>query len=370
MSRFLLVIAFFLSGCAALPLESPHIAHPSSRFRAVIDDGYRQVTGVIHIHTIYSDGQLPVEAIAKIANRQNLDFLILTDHNTLKPKADHKEGWYRRTLVLAGDEISTQSGHYVALNIHEEIPSRKDPQWTINEVAGQGGLGFIAHPFWRSSQWKNLQVHGFTGLEIYNAAEDVSQHRRTGQVLLGLGTVFFGQDFFMEKWLSRCQDSLALWDRYLNEGKRIVGIGSADAHGLKRLGLHLGPYGATFKLVRDHLLIPGELTQEALYQAIAQGHLFMAHDIVADATGFQFVAVQDAVVKAVMGDQVKRQTGLKLEAYLPSPGKILLLKDGKPLKETQGQHLQLDVENAGIYRVEATKKGRPWIYSNPIYVIE
>ena len=363
----LLIGALFLSGCAALPLESPQVAHPSSRLHSVVDDGYRQATGVIHIHTTYSDGQLPIEAIAKIANRQGLDYLILTDHNTLKPKADGKEGWYGKTLVLAGNEISTESGHYAALRVEEEIPARKDPQWTIDQVAAQGGLGFIAHPFWKRSRWKNTQVQGFIGLEIYNAAYDVSEEN---PVWLGMGTVLLGSDFSISKWLDRNSEPLALWDRYLSQGKRVVGIGGADAHGLKRVGLRLGPYAPVFKLVRNHLLIRGDLNEGAVYQALAQGHLFVAHDIVADAAGFQFVALHEGRVVGIMGDEVKYQSGLKLDTYLPSPGKILLFKDGSPLQEVQGQHLEYEVARPGIYRVEATKGGRPWIYSNPLYVVE
>ncbi len=348
-------------------MELNAIPHPSARITPLVDDGYREVTGVIHIHTTYSDGRLPIEAVATIANRQNLDYLILTDHNTLKPKADRKEGWYGKTLVLVGDEISTESGHYVALHVRQEIPSRKDPQWTIDQVARQGGLGFIAHPFWSRSLWRNKEVRGFTGMEIYNAAHDVSEENPIG---LGLATILLGSDFSVARWLDRSNEPLALWDRYLKQGRRVVGMGGADAHGLKWMGLHLGPYGVVFKLVRNHLLVHGDLTEGTVYKALAQGHLFVAHDIVADANGFQFIAVRNGLVEAVMGDPVKRQPGLKLDAYLPSPGKILLLKDGKPIQETRGQHLQLDVAESGVYRVEATKKGKPWIYSNPIYVIE
>jgi len=365
MSVFLLLL---VSGCAFLPLESSKIPHFSSRVVPAVRSGIREAVGVIHVHSTASDGQLPPEVIARIAARQGLDFLILTDHNTLKAKMEGKEGRIEGTLMLVGDEISTAHGHYLALRLREEVRAREDSQWTADQVASQGGLGFIPHPFWKSKPWSNPGLRGFTGIEIYNAAEDA---RNKNPVLLGTATVLEGSDLSTGYWVARLDKPLALWDRCLAEGKQVVGIGGADAHGLGRFGLRLAPYGAIFKLVRNHLLIPGDLTEVALYEALEKGHLFVAHDVVADARGFLFAAVEPhGAVRGIMGDRMKWEQGLKLYAYLPSPGEIRFLKDGKEVASVAGQEGWLPVDGPGVYRVEATRKGRPWIYSNPIYVLE
>lgn len=344
------------------------VPHFSSRAAPAVSSGTREAIGVIHVHSTASDGQLPPEAIARIAARQGLDFLILTDHNTLKPKIEKKEGRTGGTLMLVGEEISTAHGHYLALRIRKEVRAREDSQWTADQVASQGGLGFIPHPFWKRKPWSNPGLRGFTGIEIYNAAEDA---RNKNPVVLGTATVLEGSDLSTGHWIARLDKPLAFWDRCLAEGRQVVGIGGADAHGLVRFGLRLAPYGTIFKLVRNHLLVPGDLTEAALYEALEKGHLFVAHDVVANARGFLFAAVDpSSAVRGIMGDRVKWEPGLKLYAYLPSPGEIRFLKDGKEVARVAGQEGWLPVDGSGVYRVEALRKGRPWIYSNPIYVIE
>lgn len=322
---------------------------------------------MIHIHSTYSDGLGSIETIARIGGAQGLDYLILTDHDTLQGKRDGKEGRYGGALVLNDEEISTTGGHYLALRLKKEIPRLQDPRWTMEAVSAAGGLGFIAHPFWPRRPWKDPEAPDITGLEIYSAAHDVSEENF---LILGFWTLFAGSEASLLKWLDRQDDALALWDKLLARGQgRVVGIGSPDAHGLRRFGLQLGPYATMFKLVRNHLLVK-EVSAEEIYRALAEGHLFVAHDMVADSKGFSFVAIYRDSIKAVMGDAIQWRPGLELYAYLPSPGKMKLFKDGRPIAQAEGQHGWFRVSKPGIYRLEATRGSKPWIYSNPIYVVE
>lgn len=368
MSLRFLAFSLFLSGCALLPLDSPKIPHPSSLAEPVFRAPGREAVGVIHIHSVYSDGTGTIEEIARAADRQGLDFLIFTDHNTLRPRAEGKEGRYGRTLVMIDEEISTAGGHYLALRVPREILAREEARSTMEQVSAAGGLGFIPHPLWKKSHWKGPTDQGFTGIEIYNAADDALSEKFP--LLPGFWTVMAGSDSSIVQWLDRPAPALALWDRMLAEGRHVVGIGGADAHGLRWAGLRLAPYSAVFKLVRNHVLLNGDLTESAVYEAVEKGHLFVAHDVIADSTGFQFLAVKEEAVVAVMGDQARGSKGLKLIVYLPSPGEILLLRGGREAARLSGQHLELDSPEPGVYRVEARRKGRPWIYSNPIYVLE
>lgn len=355
------------TGCAFLPLESHVVPGYPDRVGPEVTHDYQEVVGVIHVHSRYSDGRWPVERIAQVADAQKLDFLILTDHNTLRGRTEGKQGLHGRTLVLVDEEISTEGGHYLALRLPKEVESGRDPQTTVDAVAAAGGLGFIAHPFSRRSSWTAPEATSMTGLEIYSAREDVMDEN---PLLLGLWAVLTGADFSMPAWLDRPREPLAYWDRLLAGGRRVVGIGSPNAHGLQRFGLRLAPYGTTFKLVRNHLLIRGELTEEAVYEALEQGRLFVAHDVVSEGNGFCFAAVEGRQVRAVMGAEVRLSPGLKLYAYLPRRGQVRLFRDGELAGEGMGQHAWFELSGPGAYRVEATRRGRAWIYSNPIYVIE
>src|SRR5690606_25643630 len=51
-------------------------------------------TGVIHVHTRYSDGAGTVRRVAQAAVRAGLDFVIVTDHDTLAGLENGDDGWY------------------------------------------------------------------------------------------------------------------------------------------------------------------------------------------------------------------------------------------------------------------------------------
>lgn len=55
-----------------------------------------EYVGALHIHSVYSDGTGTVEEIINYAREVGLDYLILTDHNTVKAL---------KKAVKAGTEI-------------------------------------------------------------------------------------------------------------------------------------------------------------------------------------------------------------------------------------------------------------------------
>ena len=61
-----------------------------------------------------------------------------------------------------------------------------------------------------------------------------------------------------------------------------------------------------------------------------------------------------------------------LRASIPDEARVVLLRNGEPVIETEGRALEHEVTDPGAYRVEAhrhwRKRERPWIYSNPIYL--
>jgi len=357
-----------LTGCSTMPLESHRIPHPSSHQAPIFTIPYQEAIGAIHIHTNRSDGTLPVETIARMAQMQGLDYLIVTDHNPPAESDASRVKRYGKTLVLMEREISTNEGHLLVFGIPQGVPSRQSALWTIEQVAAKGGLSFIAHPFWKKQPWTGAEWDGVTGLEIYDFPSDVGWMEVLG---LGLWTLILGTDATLTWWLDRKEASLSLWDEQLSSGRRLVGIGSADAHGLAFWGIRLGPYVPLLKLVRNHLWIEGPLTDRSILNALKGGRVFVAHDAVADARGFQFLAVSHPThrILGVMGDEVAETPSLRLYVYLPSRGEVSLWRDGKKVAQVLGgQHIWFDPKGPGVYRVEVTRKGKVWIYSNPIYV--
>jgi len=333
------------------------------------DDGYHDYVGVIHVHTTYShDAMGTFEDAVRVANAQRLDYLVITEHNHLQPLRDGKQGWHGGTLFLIGMEISTASGHYLAMNVTQDIDrSVMTAQQIIDEVTRQGGFGFIAHPFFKHGRWRDWSVTGFTGIEAYNIAHDTLDENR---LRLVMWTLTVPAEPFYLSILQRPYDPLSTWDEMIRRHHRVVGIGSSDAHEFHLFGLKFAPYEVMFQFIRTHALIPSQtLEASAVYDALRKGHAYFAIELLAEAKGFSFLARNAERILGIMGDQVPLEPALRVTTALPAPAQLTLFKDGQPIGMTTAQSWEVPITSPGAYRLEASRHGQPWIFSNPIYVL-
>ena len=375
-----------LMGCSAfltaLPPKSPGQISQEYRHRqgqrhpppstqptaqAVLDPGVTDYAGAIHIHTTYShDAMGTLEDAVRAANAQRLDYIIITEHNNLRPLREGKQGWHGATLVLIGMEISTRSGHYLAMNVTQEVDREHlTAQQVIDEVTRQGGFGFIAHPFFKKARWRDWSVTGFTGIEGYNTAHDTLDENK---LRLALWTIAASQEQFFFSLLDRPDDPLLMWDQMIQRHGKVVGIGSTDAHEFHALGVRFAPYTVMFQLSRTHVLVRGPLTADAVYDALRAGHTYFSIELNEEARGFRWMADDGARVLGIMGDDVPLQPNLQLTASLPATAQLTLMKDGHAIARAIRKVWQVPVTEPGAYRLEASRYSKPWIFSNPIYV--
>ncbi|MBI3323777.1 MAG: hypothetical protein HYZ92_00670, partial [Candidatus Omnitrophica bacterium] len=61
-----------VTGCAVIGPVSRKVPPAQLHVPELLDDGYAGFTGVLHIHTVYSDGSGTFEEIARAANQQQL----------------------------------------------------------------------------------------------------------------------------------------------------------------------------------------------------------------------------------------------------------------------------------------------------------
>ncbi len=122
----------------------------------------------IHIHSKYSnDGVLEINEIIKIAKKVGLDGIAITDHNSMEAyrKIESKD-----IEIINGVEISSASGHIIALNINEIIPKGLSVDETIERIHEQGGIAIAVHPyrFWSGLGEKNIVGKKFDVIEVLN----------------------------------------------------------------------------------------------------------------------------------------------------------------------------------------------------------
>jgi hypothetical protein len=70
--------------------------------------GRRWLAGDLHSHTVHSDGSVTVPEIARLAVERGLDFLAVTDHNTISHHAELSPAGARYGIaLLPGQEVTT-----------------------------------------------------------------------------------------------------------------------------------------------------------------------------------------------------------------------------------------------------------------------
>jgi hypothetical protein len=345
----------------------------------------QDLAGVIHCHSTHSDGTGTVPEIAAAARTAGLDYLLLTDHDTLAAADLGEEGWYDSVLLLAGFEVSPRrQNHYLAFGLERTIEHRDlSPQQIVDRVNELGGFGFVAHPFSKGSErfkragegmpWRDLDADGYTGIELWSFVTDSAERVNSVRELLSF---IAAPGRSLDHPPAR---NLAEWDR-LCARRRCVALGGVDAHqvGIRiagRVPLRLMAYKRSFRYLRTHLLAARALTGEleadrqTVFGALREGRAYIAVDSLAPARGFRFWAEGDGVLE--MGEQ--RVAGdWTLHARTPAPARLRLLRDGVEVAAVSGEQIQHRVTEPGVYRIEAYRdsggRERTWILSNPIYL--
>lgn len=135
----------------------------------------------LHTHSRFSfDGVMSPNQIVRIARRNGLSAIAVTDHNTVAGgMRAAQENKLPDLLVIVGAEISTEVGDILGLFLHEEIRSRKSNE-VIAEIRGQGGFVILPHPYQHHSSLTEELLTRFHAVELHNGrvAHDYARRAR------------------------------------------------------------------------------------------------------------------------------------------------------------------------------------------------
>jgi hypothetical protein len=349
----------------------------------------RTVSGAYHIHTTRSDGLGDRAAVAAAAARAGLRFVILTDHGDGTRPPD-PPAYVGGVLVLDGVEISTDEGHYVAIDMpRAPYPLGGAGDAVVEDVHRLGGFGIAAHPDspkpalrWTDEgapidgfEWLNTDSEWRAESRLRLARAGIAYFLRPGPALAGL----FDRPGTLDRW-----------DR-MTRLRQVVAIGGADAHGgvgrraedtSRSLSGMIGipSYEASFRAFSNRVVLDrplsGDAVQDAraVYGAIRKGSLFTAIDAVAGPALLDFHA-EDGLEQIGMGGMLPGESDARIvaRALLPPGGEMVLLHDGREVTNGSGE-IRLGVADAhGAYRIEVRAPGSPgtppvpWLVSNPVY---
>ena len=103
----------------------------------------------LQLHSDLGDGLDSPEEILDAAERAGMDVIALTDHDDIRGSFALREIAARRSspvAIVPGIEVTTRSGHLLALYVESEIPMFRPLPETIGAIHGQGGLAVVPHP--------------------------------------------------------------------------------------------------------------------------------------------------------------------------------------------------------------------------------
>ena len=242
-----------LCSAFASPLSPPlSLPAPSQPGRVVRPEPgwYR---GDLHSHTDHSDaGDRTVAQLLTQARAAGLDFLFLTDHNTVSPLAEIDAAASPELLTAGGMELTTFWGHALVLGTRQWQDWRFRPgDGTIRRIAATADanrqLFVMAHP-------------GSGG-----DPECTGCAWRYGEMMPGTTRAV---EIWNGPWAGDSNNELALSYYYdwLNQGYRLVATAGSDTHSDGDY-----PAGPGFNVV-----YADNLSEAALLRAIGAGHLYLS----------------------------------------------------------------------------------------------
>lgn len=122
----------------------------------------------LHIHSKYSnDSLLSPKKILEQAERNFLNVIAITDHNTIKGGIECRKISQDKILVIVGSEVSTDCGDLIGLFLTDEIKSSTFGE-VVDEIHEQGGVALLPHPYRRKKFPDNVHLKSVDIIEGIN----------------------------------------------------------------------------------------------------------------------------------------------------------------------------------------------------------
>jgi hypothetical protein len=330
--------------------------------------------GDLHSHTAHSDGSCqrldkaervpcPVFVTAMAAAKRGLDFMAITDHNTVSQANSVREiqPYFNPLLLMVAREVTTFFGHANVFGTRSDLNFQIDhteKSWNriLSEVESQKALISINHPVRPSGElcmgcgWNTLsnmeQVHA---IEVVNGGD--------------IDTAFSGVPF---------------WHEQLNKGYRITGISGSDNH-LPDQDDHLVPGAVGVPITA---VFANALSEIEIVKGIREGNVFI--DLTASKNKMlEFTASNSDNDRVVMGQTLNVQAGseVKLKVMVKNAANTYLhwWVDGVSVPMGFGHNINSNDQTIEIQRQFDGKphwirvdvkdtNGKTILIGNPIYI--
>ncbi len=350
------------------------VAQEPAVLREALRTGPGWFRGDPHMHTAHSDGQCPSQTGKMVpcpvyftvdaAARRGLDFIAITDHNASSQYDAMRElqPYFDKVLLIPGREITTFQGHINFLGSTGWVDFRLDGKTVpdantlLRAAARVGAITSINHPAAPSGEI--CMGCGWT------PAKPVDMHLLTAIEAVNGGSEPYGID------------DLGFWDKQLNKGCRLTGIGGSDNHHPVQPLDQIGSIGSPTTVV-----YAAELSTPAILDGIRAGHVFI--DVAGTRDRLLEVTVSTGNHDAHAGDDLQAGPGVEVDLGMrvsgAAGGNIRWIEDGHdvtfpntiPLSAEPTGHIQRWTSDGQRhwFRAEvAGPDGKLWLIGNPAYI--
>ena len=227
----------------SLPVMLP-LRRDAPGFAPRPDGWYR---GELHCHTHHSDGDSSPDEVIAAARALGLDFLAITDHNTLSHLIELAALDTPDLILIPGFEVTTYKGHWNVWGDRGWIDFRTlTPELLAEAIQAARARGYLTscnHPRPYGPPWDFAEVTGSHCLEVWNGP-----------------------------WVLFNAVSLAYYEQRLNANERLVAVGGSDAHRLRGGADEVARVGTP----TTWIYCPGPPSAAALLDALRAGHAFVS----------------------------------------------------------------------------------------------
>jgi len=283
--------------------------------------------GDLHMHGAHSDGSCtpqsgkgkvpcPLFVTAQAAAERGLDFIALSDHNTVSQANAVRElqPYFDRLLLLAGRELTTFTGHANLLGSWVPLDFR----------VGSAGV-----PDWNTLLRNAARLDGFVSIN--------HPIRLSGEICMGCGwtakpevdmrlvqaiEVVNGND------ADTAISGIPFWQAQLDKGYRLTAVGGSDDHNAKQWSESRGAIGIGTPTTVVHA---ANLSQHALLDALRAGHAYV--DVFGSKDRSLEFTAKGPDFDAEMGDEVKLAQNTKADFSLKvanvGGGSVEIVIDGR-----------------------------------------
>ena len=336
-----------------LPASSEFQA-PSSQFQ--VPNSKRWLKGDLHTHTEHSDGANSVEEIVRNAVEKGLDFLAVTDHNTITHHAELERLAGLPIVLIPGEEVTTYWGHANTWGLREWIEYRcadEESMAAVREyVHRKGALLSINHPKSVGPPWLLEGWEGYQAMEVWQAP-----------------------------WRFHNWESLQRWDGLLDRGHRVVAVGGSDTHSIPPAAPQ-HPHGIGNPTTWVYADDPPD--ERSILDAISRGHVFISDAPEGPTLILRADADGDGDYEVLPGDAIiageDERVRFRVDIHGGMERRLWLISDGKPLDIIP----LMDVDSTSTFTLQPAgrryvraelrgPRGRPergevvWALTNPIW---